>query len=115
MARPRPEQMARESSNLADESKPAAGVAGIRPVSSERARALTMSTRFPDDQSGSSAKSLELAPRPDRKRAYFVSSPPSEIGWLKPAAIEFAWAVVLIAGSIMAVLCALDLMDMLRW
>jgi hypothetical protein len=107
--------MARGSSNLADESKPAAGVAGIRPVSSERARALTMSTRFPKDQFGSSAKSLELAPRPDRKRVYFVSSPPREIGWLKPAAIEFAWAVVLIAGFIMAALCALDLMDMLRW
>ena len=107
--------MARESSNLADESKPAGGVAGIRPVSSERARASTMSTRFPNDQFGSPAKSLQLAARPDRKRVYFVSPPRSVIGWLKTAAIGFAWAVVLIAGPIVAVLCALDLMDMLRW
>jgi hypothetical protein len=74
-----------------------------------------MSTRFPNDQFGSSAKSLQLAARPDRKQVYFVSSLRSVIGWLKTAAIGFAWAAILIAGSIMAVLCALDLMDMLRW
>jgi hypothetical protein len=74
-----------------------------------------MSTWFPKDKFGSSAKSLELDARPDRKRAYFVSSPRSVIGWLKTAAIGFAWAVVLIAGFIAAVPCALDLMDMLRW
>jgi hypothetical protein len=61
-----------------------------------------MSTWFPNDQFGSSAKSLE----PD--------APRSVIGWLKTAAIGFAWTAILIAGSIMAVLCALDLMDMLR-
>jgi hypothetical protein len=37
------------------------------------------------------------------------------IDWLKTAAIGCAWAAIFIAGSIMAVLCALDLMDRLRW
>ena len=76
--------------------------------------ALTISTRFPNDKFGSSAKSLEPDARPYRKRGYFVSSR-SVIGWLKTAAIGFAWTAILIAGSIMAVLGALDLMDMLRW
>jgi hypothetical protein len=52
--------------------------------------------------------------RPYRKRGYFVSSPRSVIDRLKAAAIRFAWIAILIAGFIMAVLCALDLMDMLR-
>jgi hypothetical protein len=62
-----------------------------------------MYTRFPNDQFGSSAKSLE----PD--------APRSGIERLKTAAVEFAWTVILIAGSIMAALFALDLMEMLRW
>jgi hypothetical protein len=74
-----------------------------------------MSTRFPNDKFGSSAKSLELGAPSYRKRRDFVSSPRSVIGWLKAAAIGFAWTAILLAGSIMAVLGALDLMDMLRW
>jgi hypothetical protein len=58
---------------------------------------------------------LEPDARPYRKRGYFVSSPRSVIDRLKAAAIRFAWIAVLIAGFIMAVLGALDLMDMLRW
>jgi hypothetical protein len=74
-----------------------------------------MSTWFPNDKFGSSAKSLELNAPPYRKRGDFVSSLRSVIGWLKTAAIGFAWTAIVLAGSIMAVLCGLDLMDMLRW
>jgi hypothetical protein len=34
---------------------------------------------------------------------------------LKAAAIEFAQIAILIAGFIMATLCALDLLDMPKW
>ena len=76
--------------------------------------ALTIST-LPNDKFGSSAKSLEPDARLYRKRGDFVSWLRSVIDRLNTAAIGLAWTVVLIAGSIMAVLCALDLMDMLRW
>ena len=59
--------------------------------------------------------SLEPEPRAYRTRRYFVPSPRSVINRLKTAAIGFAWIAVLIAGFIAAVLCALDLLDMLRW
>jgi hypothetical protein len=49
------------------------------------------------------------------QEGYFVSSPRSVIDRLKAAAIEFALIAILIAGFIIAVLCALDLLDMLRW
>jgi hypothetical protein len=77
--------------------------------------ALTISTRFPNDKLGSSAKFLEPDARPYRKRGYFVSSSRSLTDRLKAAATRFAWIAILIAGFIMAILCALDLMDMLRW
>ena len=60
--------------------------------------ALTITTRFPY-----------------RKRGYFISSPRGVIDRLKAAAIEFAQIAILIAGFIMATLCALDLLDMLKW
>ena len=74
-----------------------------------------MSTRFPNDQFGSSAECLEPDPRPYRKRGYFVSPLRNGIDRLKAAAVGLAWAAGLIAGSIITVLCALDLMEALRW
>jgi hypothetical protein len=56
-----------------------------------------------------------LTRAPIASEANFVSSLRSVIDRLKTTAIGFAWTAILIAGSIMAVLCALDLMDMLRW
>ena len=60
--------------------------------------ALTTTTRFPY-----------------RKRGYFISSRRSVIDRLKAATIEFAQIAILIAGFIVAMLCALDLSDMLKW
>ena len=73
------------------------------------------STRFPNDEVRSSGKSLEPGARSYRKRYYFVRSPPGVIGRLKAAAIEFAQIATLIAGCMVSALCALDLLDMLRW
>jgi hypothetical protein len=67
-------------------------------IPSEGVHVLTTSTRFPY-----------------RKRGYFISSPRSVIDRLKAAAIQFAQIAILIAGFIVAALCALDLSDMLRW
>jgi hypothetical protein len=53
--------------------------------------------------------------RAHRKGGYFVPSPRGVIDRLKRAAVGFAWIAVLIAGLVVAVLCALDLMDVLRW
>jgi hypothetical protein len=60
--------------------------------------ALTTTTRFPY-----------------RRRGYFISSMRGVIDRLKAAAIEFAQIAILIAGFIVAALCALDLSDMLKW
>jgi hypothetical protein len=59
---------------------------------------------------------LTTTPRfPYRKRGYFISSLRGLIGRLKAAAIEFAQIAILIAGFIVAALCALDLLDLLKW
>ena len=50
-----------------------------------------------------------------REKGLFRLAPRSGIERLKTAAFEFAWAVILIAGSIVAALFAFDLMEMLRW
>ena len=115
MARPLPRRMARGSNNMADGSKPDGRRRGhVRPIP-ERVQALTISTPFPNEEFGSSAKSLEPTRAPIASEANFVSSARSVIGWLKTAAIGCAWTAIFIAGSIMAALFALDLMDMLRW
>jgi hypothetical protein len=84
-------------------------------IPSESAHALTISTRFPNDEFGPPAKSKEPVARPYRKRGYFLSSSRSLVDRLRAAAIKFASIVMLVAGFIMAALFALDLMDMLRW
>jgi hypothetical protein len=85
-------------------------------IPAEEVPALTTSTRFQKDGFGSSAKSLESGTRAlIAKPSHFVSSPRGVIDRLKAAAIEIAKIAVLIAGFIIAVLCALDLSDMLRW
>jgi hypothetical protein len=58
---------------------------------------------------------LESDARPYRKGGHFVSSPLGVIDRLKAAAIEFAQIATLIAGCMVSALCALDLLDMLRW
>jgi hypothetical protein len=86
-----------------------------RAFPSKEVQALTARVQFLNDELGSSAKSLEPDARPYRKRGDFVSSPPGVIDRLRTAAIEFASIAILIAGFIIAALCALDLLDMLRW
>jgi hypothetical protein len=86
-----------------------------RAFPSKEVQALTLRTQFLNDELlGSSAKSLEPDARPYRKRGDFVSSLRGVIDRLRAAAIEFASIAILIAGFIIAALCALDLMDMLR-
>jgi hypothetical protein len=58
---------------------------------------LTISTRFPY-----------------RNRAYVIWSLRGVIDQLKAAATEFAQIAILIAGFIIAALCALDLSDLLK-
>ena len=85
-----------------------------RAFPSKEVQALTLQAQFLNDELGSSAKSLEPDARPYRKRGDFVSSPRGVIDRLRAAAIEFASIAILIAGFIIAALCALDLMDMLK-
>ena len=85
-----------------------------RAFPSREVQALTLQAQFLNDELGSSAKSLEPDARPYRKRGDFVSSPRGVIDRLRAAAIEFTSIAILIAGFIIAALCALDLMDMLK-
>jgi hypothetical protein len=81
----------------------------------ERVHALTTSTHVPNDELGSSRKLFEADTSRYRKGPYFVSPRRSVIDRLKAAAMGFASIAMLIAGFIVAALCALDLLDMLRW
>jgi hypothetical protein len=63
---------------------------------------------------GSSANSLETDSRSHCKRGHFISSTRGVIDRLKAATIELALIAMLIVGFIMAALCALDLVDMLK-
>jgi hypothetical protein len=76
-----------------------------RAFPSKEVQALTLQAQFLNDELGSSAKTL---------RGDFASSPRGGIDRLRAAAIEFASIAILIAGFIIAALCALDLMDMLK-
>jgi hypothetical protein len=88
------------------------GAAAIPP---QRAHALTTSAQFPNDELGSSRKSLAPDPRPYRRKGYFVRSLRRVLDRLRVVAIELASIAILIVGLIIAVFCALDLLDMLRW
>jgi hypothetical protein len=84
-------------------------------IRSQEAHALTTSTQFPNDELGPSTPSFDADARPYRRRGYFLRPPRRAIDRLKAAAIEFVLIAILIAGSIVAALFALDLSDMLRW
>ena len=92
----------------------------LTPTKTEAARAippngvhtLTTSTRFPNDELSASGKTLELDPRPYRRRGYFVRSPRRVVERLKTAAIRLALIAMLLAGFIIAALFAVDLLGM---
>lgn len=92
--------LARNNRSLAGQSRTplAADVHRWRSARELKEYALPTSTRFPY-----------------RKRGYFIWSPGSVTDRLKAAAIEFAQIAILIAGLIIAVLCASDLSGMLKW
>ena len=60
-------------------------------------------------------RTLDPDTRLYRKSGYFVRSRRGVLDRLKAAAIKFALIAILIAGFIIAALCALDLLDMPRW
>lgn len=84
-------------------------------IRSQEANPLTTSTQLPNDKLGSPRQSFDADARPYRRRGYFHRSPRRLIDRVKAAAIKFALIAILVAGFIVATLCALDLSDMLRW